>query len=137
MEKFTRMIPVISLFLGFLLVIMSVLTGEADIALVFIFPVVYGAGIYLALGIFLIILSFPLFIFIGGYGRTEYPDNHKKDGQLPTDAQKSGSEYGGVIFIGPIPIVFGKNKSTTKKMMYLGLLIALILAAIYIAIMLM
>lgn len=127
------------LLLGILLIIYSVLEGTADVALVFIFPVIYGAGIYLASGILLIFLSIFLF-FISGFQSN--PDKrsilenepHKETNLDTLEKSETKSDYGGVIFIGPIPIVFGKDKKTARKMMYLGLILALILLAIYLVV---
>ncbi|MEF8834889.1 MAG: DUF131 domain-containing protein [Candidatus Thermoplasmatota archaeon] len=130
MEK-KDLIPVIILLSGIFLVIFSVMNSEVEIELLFIVPVIYGSGIYLALGILLIFLSFIVGFFLL-LGR---PSIKRKDQTIKEGIQKDSS-YGGVIFIGPIPIIFGKDKSIAKNMMYLGLLIALILAAIYVAVIL-
>ena len=124
-----NIIPVIILLAGIFLVIFSVIEGEANIALLFIVPIIYGAGVYLAIGILLIFLSFIMFFLFLGHTGIE----RRKTKKGRTKTQKDSS-YGGVIFIGPIPIIFGKDKSIAKTMMYLGLLIALILAAIYVAV---
>jgi len=124
-----NIIPVIVLLAGISLVIFSILEGEANIALLFIVPMIYGTGVYLAIGILLIFLSFIMFFLFLGHPKVVNREIKK------TKTQKDSS-YGGVIFIGPIPIIFGKDKSIAKKMMYLGLLIALILAAVYLAVIL-
>jgi len=124
-----KIIPAIVLLFGVFLVIFSVIEGEANIAPLFIIPIIYGTGVYLALGILLIFSSFIVFfLFLGASGveRREIKKERTK--------KHEESSYGGVIFIGPLPIIFGKDKSIAKKMMYLGLLIALILAAVYLAV---
>jgi len=125
-----NVIPVVVLLAGILLVIFSIIEGEAKIGLLFIVPIIYGTGVYLALGILLIFLSFIMFfLFLG-------PTVEGREIKRERTKTHKESSYGGVIFIGPIPIIFGKDKSMAKKMMYLGLLIALILAAIYVAVVL-
>ncbi|MFP4186514.1 MAG: TIGR00304 family membrane protein [Thermoplasmata archaeon] len=126
-----KIIPVIVLLSGIFLVIYGVIEGDAEVALLIFIPVIYGAGIYLTGGVLMIFLSFFLF-FVFSFQQVRGRENQKvKPGRTHKE-----SSYGGVIFIGPIPIIFGKDKSIAKKMMYLGLLIALILAAIYFAVIL-
>ncbi|MFW6064052.1 MAG: TIGR00304 family membrane protein [Candidatus Natronoplasma sp.] len=125
-----NMIPISVLLAGIFLVIFSIMEGEAKIGLLFIVPIIYGTGAYLALGILLIFFSFIMFFLFLGHS-IEWKEIKRER----TKAHEESS-YGGVIFVGPIPIIFGKDKSVAKKMMYLGLLIALILAAIYLAVVL-
>ncbi|MEF8874622.1 MAG: DUF131 domain-containing protein [Candidatus Thermoplasmatota archaeon] len=128
--------PAIVLFLGILFIVLSIIQGNAEVALLLFIPVIYGAGIYLMIGIVLIFLSFILF-FVFSFSDT-YKKSHrrmkKEVYEDPTESKETESSYGGVIFIGPIPIVFGKDASTTKKMMWIGLVIALILVFLYIMI---
>jgi len=126
-----NIIPVFALIAGIFLVVLSIIEGQANIALLFIIPIIYGTGAYLAIGILLIFLSFIMFFLFIGPLKVERRET--KGERTKTHKESS---YGGVIFIGPIPIIFGKDKSVAKKMMYLGLLIALILAAVYIAVIL-
>ncbi len=136
MLNFKRvLIPLLIFLLGVLLVVVGVLEGDVELALFFVIPVIYGTGIYLIGGIFLIMLSFILFFFLSfnvapASGKRSYDGAYKGRRKGP----KRESKYGGVIFIGPIPIFFGKDMSTTKKMMWLGLVIALILVFLYVMI---
>ena len=43
------------------------------------------------------------------------------------EEREQKTEYGGVIFIGPIPIVFGSNKKIAKTMLIVGIVIFVIL----------
>jgi len=43
------------------------------------------------------------------------------------ERKEQKTEYGGVIFIGPIPIVFGSNKKIAKTMLVIGIVIFAIL----------
>lgn len=136
MLNFKRfLMPSLIFLLGVLLVAVGVLEGDVGLTLFFIIPVIYGTGIYLIGGIFLIMLSFILFFFLSfsgvpASGKRSYDGSYKERRKGP----KRKSKYGGVIFIGPIPIFFGKDMSTTKKMMWLGLVIALILVFLYVMI---
>ncbi len=46
--------------------------------------------------------------------------------------QEEKSEFGGVIFIGPIPIVFGSSKRISKWMMIAAIVITIILVLFYV-----
>ena len=47
-------------------------------------------------------------------------------GTLFTVSQQSNGQFGGVIMIGPIPIVFGSTPQITSTMLFTGLAIMLI-----------
>ncbi|MFW6196228.1 MAG: TIGR00304 family membrane protein [Thermoplasmatota archaeon] len=122
-------IPVITFIIGISLIALSVIKGQADFGIFIIFPMIIGGGLYLFLGVLLIVISFilPFIITITGT---------KKDSRegYKVEKKKSDTKYGGVIFIGPIPIVFGKDKSVTTKMMYIGFAIAVLLLIVYLII---
>ncbi|MFW6141507.1 MAG: TIGR00304 family membrane protein [Candidatus Saliniplasma sp.] len=114
------LLPLILFLIGMSLIILSVITGESQLALFLIFPVIYGAGVIMIVGILMIFLSFASLFFIIPF----------QDDTQSTEIQKE-SNWGGIIFIGPIPIVMGKDRSVTKTMLYIGLIIAVIMAVIY------
>ena len=115
-----RMFPLILFLIGISLIILSVIKGESQLALFLIFPVIYGAGVIMIFGILMIFLSFASLFFI----IPSQVDNQ------PTEIQRD-SKWGGIIFVGPIPIVIGKDRSITRTMLYIGLVIAVIMAVIY------
>ncbi len=103
--------------------VLSVVTGEAHVALFLFIPVIYGGGLMLLSGILMFFVSFMLFFFQG------VSSNGGGKGDVK-------STYGGVIFIGPIPVVFGKDAGITRTMFYIGLAIASVLLLLYILILL-
>ena len=123
-------IPVITFVIGILFIILSILSGQAEIGLFLIFPIVFGGGLYLLLGVLFIITSFILPFIISF---TDIKKTYRKGYKV--EKKKRETKYGGVIFIGPIPIVFGKDKSITAKMMYIGLVITVLLLIMYLIIM--
>jgi uncharacterized protein (TIGR00304 family) len=66
---------------------------------------------FVFLGILTIIVGILVEIFRGTNERKE----HRQE-------EKSKTEYGGVIFIGPIPIVFGSNKDMAKLALIIGVI---------------
>lgn len=43
--------------------------------------------------------------------------------------EETKTEYGGVIFIGPIPIVFGSNKDMAKMALIIGVIMVVLIIA--------
>ncbi len=90
---------------GVILVAISVLTGEARVAIVIIIPVIYGAGVLMLGGILCVIAGFFLMFYSGSMGG---PQNDEETTGQATAERK----VGGVLMIGPIPIIFGSDKKT-------------------------
>ncbi len=107
---------------GLVLVILSVVRGEADFALFLVFPVIYGGGVLLFGGILLIFLSF-IVLPITWMQNVEKPKEHH--------IRKTKGSFGGVVFIGPIPIVFGSERRVTRLMLYVALALAALMFVLY------
>ncbi len=73
-------------------------------------------------GMLIIFIGFIL-IFVGAIIEGEKSNSNN---------QENKTQAGGVIFIGPIPIVFGSSKEITKWMLIVALIIAIILIVLYI-----
>ena len=102
----TRFPGILLLVLGIALVALSVLTGEARVALVVIIPVIYGGGVLVLGGILCAIAGFFLLFHSGGV--LEAQNAEEAVGQKVTSERK----VGGVLLLGPIPILFGSDKKT-------------------------
>lgn len=113
----THLVGIIPFLAGVLLVIAAVMRGEADLSLVLFIPVIHGGGLMLRLGILLIVASFLLWFFLPFGGSST--------------SGKGESGYGGVVFIGPIPIVFGSDTKMTRTMLIIGLVMAVLLLLFY------
>ena len=115
---------------GIALLVWAGYRGEAELYLFIIFPVVTGSGAVFAVGVLIFIIGIPLlFMAIGmrsmegmadGEGYQAAPPSRAPAAQ-PSQAQapppQEGPGFGGVVFIGPIPIVFGSQKRTGKLML--------------------
>lgn len=130
--------------IGVILIIMGIFTGSSHVALFLIFPVIYGKGLLSFLGclliffgIFLILLS----LHFGDKESEEYypppneeyypPPNYEEFSQneiFPQKEVRKEKRYGGVILIGPIPIVIGSD----KNMVIIALTISLIILSLFI-----
>ena len=114
---------------GIALLAWAVSSGDAEFYLFIIFPVITGTGPIFASGALLFMIGL-IVTFLGLSMRAaermaeEYseapPEAASPPGQAPqagAPAPRGGPEFGGVIFLGPIPIVFGKGQRMNKWML--------------------
>jgi len=108
--------------LGIIFFFIGILAGDVEAGFVLIFPFLAGSGIYAVLGFLFMFIAIILFIF--GFARTA-----RESIDLPYDKdtydikRKKSVKGGGVVLIGPIPIVFG----TSWKIAVLLMIVAIIL----------
>lgn len=120
----------ITLSIGIILIILSALSGEGSFGLILFIPYFQGSGLLSLLGILCIMLSFFI-LFFGIASRAVDSDEYYKSREIADDflEGEKESEFGGVIFIGPIPIVFGSNKKITLWMIVVAFVVAVIIFA--------
>ncbi len=114
---------------GIALFIVSAVRGEGGMALFFIFPIFYSTGPLGALGMLLIFASIFLF-FIAPFTYNEEKISKINENEMPRKENQIRSEkhYGGVILIGPIPIVFGSDKNQALNAVIFAIIILMLLA---------
>lgn len=78
-------------------------TGEVEGGIIVIFPFILGSGVYGFFGVILFFLTFIFFMF----GFISSVDSYREDQGI--SETKTSIKGGGVVLIGPIPIVFGSN----------------------------
>ncbi len=121
------------LLLGGGLFVYGLLTGEVRFALLLIFPVFYGSGVISGLAFTLIFLGFVL-LFLEPFlsHKTSFdtkspPITYSSEKNIPQIYRekevKTEKKYGGLILIGPIPIVFGSDRDTVLVVVLIALLI--------------
>ena len=101
------------------------LLDEVSIGLVVVFPFIIAKGMFGFIGILgilfsmLVLFFYPLFSVNNRYN-TQKENGHffQKESNPPTNVQS-----GGVIFLGPIPIIFGSNKKISTYMIVLSIII--------------
>jgi len=109
--------------IGFLVMGMS--TGEVETGIVLIFPFIMGSGIYALIGVLLIFAALILFTvgyMTRGIGEPPYPMDKEHFEQKETKIKG-----GGIVLIGPIPIVFGSTWKIVVFLMALALVLILVL----------
>lgn len=103
--KTTFYIGLFLLFSTIAMIIVGIIKGYIGFGF-FIFPIIYGSGLYAGLAILALILSFFIIIL----SLFDFKDLKKID-------------IGGVVLIGPVPIVFGNS----KIMVLMSIIVALII----------
>jgi len=139
---------------GIALIAIGVYTGEASVGIFLIFPFVMGSGVFSAVGVLLIIGAALVFIYdlsksFGAEGGSwefvgfddeeaeeeedgpEGKDRGKGRGQGRKTARKGRIKGGGIVFIGPVPVVFGADKKWTEYMMILAILLVVALCVVF------
>ncbi len=135
-------LPIVLLAAGAGLVALAVLTGGAAVGVVLIVPFVVGRSIDLGLGVLLLIVGFltlPLVFLGSGAALEEEPDPRPSSGPRRGTAGNSGGGTavgseggsGGIIIVGPIPILFGSWRNVSPRT---RTLIAAAAAAVFVAV---
>jgi uncharacterized protein (TIGR00304 family) len=120
----------------------AVARGEAKLYLVLVVPVIVGTGPFALLGILLVFLGFALTFFFWPFARaaarhpTIEPPKATSEGPPQGAAAPEasrGRRWGGVVFLGPIPLVFGSDPQMTRWMLILGAIVFFALLILTIA----
>lgn len=119
MNRF-HILSLICLVLGIVFFSLGFFAGEAEAGVFIIFPFISGSGVFPLLGFIFIFISIILYSF--GFMRniTSY------DSDDVTSEKKTSVKGGGVVLVGPIPIVFGSNWKIALVLMVVAILIIII-----------
>ena len=97
---------------GVALVALSVVEGGASVALFVFVPVVSGSSVTFLLGVALLVVGFLSLPFALAEGWDEAAPALPSSGTAPSEGQGG---VGGVVLIGPVPIVFGSWKGISRR----------------------
>jgi uncharacterized protein (TIGR00304 family) len=121
---------------GVALLAWAVSRGEAELYLVVIIPVISGTGPVFAAGALLFMVGLMV-TFVGYSLRSmermealEGPPPQARQGEARPPASGSpsgGAEFGGVVFIGPVPIVFGRGQRASRWMLVASVVFGILL----------
>lgn len=122
---------------GIALIIAAVALGQGEVFLFLVFPGVVSTSPLALLGITLIFLSFVIGFLSFSYAPPaevlpgEVPPGYKeREAPTPVETERRRS-FGGIVFLGPIPIVFGSSTRTTLVMLILALAITIVMAVLF------
>lgn len=102
---------------GVALLVVGALRGEVRGGLLFIIPFVYGEGPLAALGA-LALMAGLLLTFAARFAGAARVGPSRGAAAIP-----AGVRHGGVLFIGPLPVVWGSDSRMAKWAAALGLLL--------------
>jgi uncharacterized protein (TIGR00304 family) len=105
---------------------MGYLSGEIEVGFFLIFPFLIGSGVYAFLG-FIFVFIAVLVLMFGFVSRFNiiHEGIGLEEEQLPSQ-NKTTVKGGGVILIGPIPIVFGSNWKIAVILMIFAIVLIVI-----------
>ena len=124
-----RLFGLALLIAGVALIAASVATGQGQVYLLLFIPVYVGTSALGMLGILVVFLG----VFLASLGSAwrglpaptvPASESVSPDSVAPPATTVPLARYGGVIMLGPIPIVFGSDARIAKWMMVLGLILA-------------
>jgi uncharacterized protein (TIGR00304 family) len=138
-SKFSRIgLPLTLLIIGLLLLAYSVIEQKGEIHWIVFIPVFSSTSIFAFIGTILIIVG--IFLFFWGWIRdvarpAESGETGTQDAgsSQPTSARTPGAprtdkRFGGIVLIGPIPVIFGSDPK--MAIILIGLAIVLIIVTV-------
>jgi uncharacterized protein (TIGR00304 family) len=120
MNKF-HILSLICFILGIAFFLIGFLTGEAEGGLFIVFPFIVGSGFFPLLGFIFILIA--IFSFIFGLSTYKTPDENQIFNDELQSKKKTSVKGGGVVLIGPIPIVFGSSWKIAIVLMIIALIL--------------
>src|SRR5213594_2906500 len=115
---------------GFLVLAYGVLIGEARVYFVLVLPVIVGSGITAFAGAILLMMGFALgFLGLARFSLPEMTPETPAESPPASQPAAPAKRFGGVVFLGPIPIVFGSDPKMSKYMLVLASVVTVLLIA--------
>ena len=104
-----RVISYILIVTGIFLLFLSLIMGNAKFGIFIIFPFVYGYGLLPAISFLIIIIG--IFLFFLSPFEIKYTQLQSPNEKPEFENVRKEKHVGGVLLIGPIPIIFGNDKN--------------------------
>lgn len=111
--------------LGIVFFALGIQSGEIKSGFIVVFPFLMGSGLYSFFG-FICMVSAILMSMFGFMNKSRSSDLQVDEKDAYTTQKKKSVKGGGVVLIGPIPIVFGSNWKIAIAMMVLAIIIIII-----------
>ncbi len=128
-------VPMATFLGGVALIAAAVALGQGQVFLFLIFPGVVSSSPLALVGFLLIFLSFILGFLTVARGlpleEIRRPEPAPPQGAYPPPVVEKRRSLGGIIFLGPIPVVFGSSRRVTTIMLVLGLAITILLVILF------
>jgi uncharacterized protein (TIGR00304 family) len=125
--RLVRLLGPVLLAAGLAALFLAVVRGEATLYFVVFVPVIVASGGLAFLGILLAFLGFfTTFLF----WPLRPPQDQGVPGSAATPAEPPARRWGGVVFLGPFPIVFGSDPRMARWMLVAGIFLFVALLAL-------
>jgi uncharacterized protein (TIGR00304 family) len=126
--RLLRLAALLMIATGIVISIVSIAQGQMRVALFLIFPVFYAEGILPAIGVALLFIGMvalflAFFASVANSGVRPDQNNRSFDGFGTGDGRKPRMKAGGVVLIGPVPIIFGSDWRMTVTAIILAILL--------------
>jgi len=105
---------------GIVFFVLGFLKGDVEAGIVVIFPFIAGSGVFALIGFLLIFTGILFYIF-------SFTIDLKDEYNNSQETKKTSIKGGGVVLIGPIPIVFGSNWKITVFMIIIAIVLILVI----------
>jgi len=117
--------------IGIFLLVLASIMGQAEFHLLFFFPIITSTGAYGLIGS-LALMAGVFVTFMGLFSIPPHSQTVNKWRKEPVEwgRGKPRSNFGGVILIGPVPIIFGSNPKTALLSAIAGLIMVILLFAV-------
>jgi len=123
MNKY-HFLSLVCFIIGIIFFILGFLQGDLQTGIFVFFPFITGSGIFAFAGFIFIFIATLLFIF--GFTINIESDEIKIDQKNSKPIQKTSVKGGGVVLIGPIPIIFGSNWKIAVFLIILAIILILV-----------
>ena len=114
---------------GVVTMALAVSRGEANVYLVLVIPVIVGTGPLAFLGVFLAFAGF-LLTFLLWPSRLHAEPGDRNALPVSPEGAPQARRWGGVLFLGPIPVIFGSDPRMTRTMLLIGVVLFLALVVL-------
>ena len=112
---------------GIALLVVFSLLGLASVGLFIIFPFFFSTNPISAIPIIIIIFGFLILFFAPFSGSIE----RNEDRSEPNLRGESKKSFGGIIMIGPVPIIFGSSRKMVYALIGVAVVIIILIFVFY------
>jgi uncharacterized protein (TIGR00304 family) len=134
-----HLFAVILLICGIISLGYSVASGEGSAGVVVFIPVFFGSGLFSFIGVLCIMAA--IFLAFFGFAKGSLADEGVEEQQGQRTSSPSQSRQsprpqksikgGGVVLIGPIPVVFGSDAKTAMILMVLAIILIVVVFVLF------
>ena len=128
MNKF-QILSLFCFILGFIFFSLGFLQGDVEAGVLIVFPIIGGSSICAFLGVISFFMAIILFMF--GFISSLKSEELDYDYEERPPEKKASVKGGGVVLIGPIPIVFGSNWKISFVMLIIAIILVIVLFFVF------